>query len=180
MTSETSPYPQVPPPPPAPAAAGRGWTGNDLAIGGAVIVLLIALFLPWFSTSAGGGTADGPSSHGYLWLVFVLTVVTLIVLVGRDAIARLPGNLPSPEQMLVGATGLALLLTILGTVQQPSHVATSSGTVSVSISWSYSYGGFIALVAAFIAFIAALGEAWAPQSGRRMTMPSLRRRGTTA
>ena len=62
-------------------------------------MLLVALFLPWFSTSAGGGTGDGPSSHGYLWLVFVLTVVTLTVLVTRDAIARLPGNLPSPEQM---------------------------------------------------------------------------------
>jgi hypothetical protein len=44
--------------------------------------------------------------------------VTLTVLVARDAITRLPGNLqpsnlPTSKQMLVGATGLALLLTAL-------------------------------------------------------------------
>jgi len=162
MTSETSPYPKAPPP--APATAGRGWTGSDLAIGGAVIVLLIALFLPWFSVSGIAGTADGPSSHGYLWFVFVLTILALSVLVARDAIARLPGNLPSPEQMLVGATGLGLLLTILGVAQAPSPIV-----------GSWSYGGWVALVAALIALIAALREVGALKSGRRMTMPSLRR-----
>lgn len=174
MTSNTSPYPEAPPPPGAtpPAVAGRGWTGSDLAIGGAVIVLLIALFLPWFSTSP--GTADGLSSHGDLWVVFVLALLALFVLVARDAIARLPGNLPSPEQMLVGATGLALLLTILGVVQKPSAVTGSLG----SIGWSY--GGWVALVAAIAAFLAAFWEAGALQSGRGMTMPSLRRRGSSA
>jgi len=168
MTSETSPYPKAPPPPPAPATAGRGWTGSDLAIGGAVIVLLIALFLPWFS--APGIAADGPSAHGYLWLAFVLTILALSVLVARDAIARLPGNLPSPEQMLVGATGLALLLTILGVAQTPPPVAGSVGPIG------WSYGGWVALVAALIAFIGAFREA-GPLSGGRMTMASLRRRG---
>ena len=126
MTSETSPYPEAPPP--ATATAERsGWTGSDLAIGGAVIVLLIALFLPWFSAKVSpepgtviAGTGDGPTSHGYLWLVFVLAILALIVLVARDAIARLPGNLPSPEQILVGTTGLALLLAILGVAQRPA------------------------------------------------------------
>ncbi len=135
-------------------------------------MLLIALFLPWFSTSP--GTADGLSSHGDLWVVFVLALLALIVLVARDTIARLPGNLPSPEQMLVGATGLALLLTILGVVQKPSPVTGSLG----SIGWSY--GGWVALVAAIVAFLAAFWEAGALQSGRRMTMPPLRRRGSSA
>jgi hypothetical protein len=112
-------------------------------------VLLIALFLPWFSAPGIAGAADGPSSHGYLWFVFVLTILALLVVVARDAIARLPGNLPSPEQMLVGATGLALLLTILGVAQTPA------GGDLGSTGWSY--GGWIALVAALIAFISALG-----------------------
>src|SRR5262245_7235377 len=110
MTRETSPYPEAPPP--ATTATG-GWSGSDLLIGGALVVLLVALFLPWFSGKvflarrlAVGGTIDGPQAHGYLWVVFVLAVVALIVLVARDSIARLPGNLPRPEQMLVGATGL--------------------------------------------------------------------------
>jgi len=187
MTSDTSPYQHLPPPPPPPMAAARGWTGSDLATGGALVVLLIALFLPWFSgtVSAGSGTpvisgtGDGPASHGYLWAVFVLAIVALIVLVARDAIARVPGNLPSSEQMLVGATGLALLLTILGVALKPfPAAATSSVLLHFSVGWSY--GGFVALVAALIAFVAAFRAGEAVRSGRRMTMPSLRDRGTTA
>lgn len=164
MTSETSPYPQTPPPPPppparrVPAATATGWSGSDLVIGGGLVVLLIALFLPWFSSTvqffkvtAISGAGDGTQAHGYLWVVFVLAIVALIVLVGRDAIDRLPGNLPSSEQMLVGATGLALVLTILGLVQKPSSARL------ISVGWSY--GGFIALLAALVAFLAASGLA---------------------
>jgi len=177
--SETSPLPDVPPPPAAthkaaarPAAA-RGWTGSDLLVGGALVVLLIALFLPWFSGTAQflkstGVVAgvNGPQAHGYLWVVFVLAIVALIVLVGRDAIDRAPGNLPSNEQMLLGATGLALVLTLLGLLQQPSSGA------AISLSWSY--GGFIALLAALVAFFAASGTT------ARLAEARLRRRGTSA
>jgi hypothetical protein len=169
MTSDTSPYPQAPPP----AAAARGWSGSDLVVGGALVVLLIALFLPWFSGTAQlfqatalVGGANGPQAHGYLWVVFVLAIVALIVLVARDAIGRLPGNLPSSEQMLVGATGLALVLTLLGLLQQPSSGA------GVSVSWSY--GGFVALLAALVAFFAASGTA------ARLAQARLRRPGTSA
>lgn len=152
MTSETSPYPEAPPPPPAPrvsAAPATGWSGSDLVTGSSLVVLLIALFLPWF-TPATAGAIDGPTSHGYLWAVFVLGIVALIALVTRDAIDRVPGNLPSSEQMLVGATGLALLLTILGIVQKPYPG-------NFLVDWTY--GGFIALIAALVAFFAASGVA---------------------
>ena len=177
MTSETSPYPQAPPPPPPPAPR-TGWTTSDLAIGGSLVVLLIALFLPWFSSTVrlvGGaasvsGSADGPHAHGYLWAVFVLAIAGLIVLVARDAIASAPGSLPSPGQMLVGATGLTVLLAILGLVLRPSSgltIARPSAQISailpilphLSISVGWSYGGFVALVAALVAFLAALRSA---------------------
>jgi len=175
MTSQTSPYPQVPPPPPPAATppATRGWSGSDLVIGGALIVLLIALFLPWFSgtvrifrTAAATGSVDGAQAHGYLWVVFVLAIVALIVLVARDAIDRLPGNLPSPEQVLVGATGLALLLNILGLAQKPSSGA------AFSVGWSY--GGFVAVLAALVALFAASGTA------ARLAQARLRHHGTGA
>ncbi len=183
MTSETSPHPGAPPPPaaPPPSAAGRGWTGSDLAVGTALIVLLITLFLPWFSEGFSAATVDGPTAHGYLWIVLVLAIVALIVLVARDAIAQLPGNLPSPEQMLVGATGLALILTFLGFVQKPSAGSTSatvSKVFSDTVGVGWSYGGFIAVLVAIAAFIAALTEVRALEKGRTMTMPSLRRRGS--
>jgi hypothetical protein len=175
MTRETSPYPQVPPPPPPVATkpAAKGWSGSDLVIGGALIVLLITLFLPWFSgtvrflsSTAVAGSVDGAQAHGYLWVVLVLAIVALIVLVARDAIDRLPGNLPSIEQLLVGATGLAMLLTILGLVQKPS-----AGSV-ISVGWSY--GGFVAVLAALVAFFAASGTA------ARLARARLRRHGAGA
>jgi hypothetical protein len=176
MISDTSPYPDAPPPPRPPAAghnATSGWTGSDLAIGGALIVLLISLFLPWF----GSPDIDGPTSHGYLWIAFALAIVALIVIVARDAIARLPGNLPSPEQMLVGTTGLILLLTILGIAQTPSASATSVVIYSTATSLGWSYGGWVALVAALVALIAAFREVRPPQPTQLMTILLLRRRG---
>jgi hypothetical protein len=154
------------PPPPIEVSAHRGWAGSDLAIGSSLIVLLIALFLPWFSFPLGNpksnstGSIDGPQAHGYLWAVFALAIVALVVLVGRDTIDRVPGNLPSPGQVLTGATGLALLLTILGVVSRADVIAAG-----------WSYGGFVTVLAALIAFLAALGIA-GPLSARRQRLNS--------
>jgi hypothetical protein len=197
MTRETSPYPETPPPPPL--APRTGWSSSDLVIGGSLVVLLIAIFLPWFSstvrlvggTASVSGSADGPHAHGYLWAVLVLAIAGLIVLIARDAIYSSPGNLPSPEQIMVGATGLTLLLTILGLVLRPSSgltIARPSAQISailpilphLSISVGWSYGGFIAVAAALVAFIAAFGEAGPLQSARRLAQARLRRPSTTA
>jgi hypothetical protein len=152
------------PPPPIAVSEHRGWAGRDLAIGSGLVVLLIALFLPWFSVSLGLGenspNIDGPQAHGYLWAVLALAIMALVVLVARDAIGRVPGNLPSPEQVLVGATGLALLLAILGIVTRPDVGG---------VGWSY--GGFVAIVAAAVAFAAALGVA-GHLSARRQRLSS--------
>ena len=177
MTSDTAAFePPPPPPPPVPIApTSPGWAGSDLAVGTSLVVLLVALFLPWFSSTvrlAGGaahipGSGDGPRTHGYLWAVFALAIVALIVLVARDAIGRAPGNLPSAEQMLVGATGLALLLTILGVDLRPSpdfSIVSPTGAIpqalpSLTVSIGWSYGGFVAVLAAAVAFIAAIANA---------------------
>lgn len=156
----------IPPPPPIATSERRGWAGSDLAIGSSLIVLVIALFLPWFSFPVGDaksnstGSIDGPQAHGYLWAVFALAIVALVVLVGRDTIGRVPGNLPSPGQVLTGATGLAFLLTILGVVSRADVIAAG-----------WSYGGFVTVLAALIAFIAALGIA-GPLSARRQRLSS--------
>jgi hypothetical protein len=156
-------------------------------------VLVVALFMPWFSGSVGtaGATrnlasADGPRAHGYVWFVFALAIIGLIVLVARDAIGRVPGNLPSPDQMLMVATGLALLLTILAAVIKPSatfDIVSPAGAVvqfppSLNFSVGFSYGGFIAVAAAAIAFLAAFGAA--SRDSARLGMPALRRRPSTS
>jgi hypothetical protein len=186
MATETSPYLE-----PAPSAAqAGGWTGSDLAIGISLVVLLIAPFLPWFSETVNpgssasiAGTADGPGAHGYLWAVFALAIAGMVALIARDALGRLPGNLPSAAQTLVGSTGLALLLTVLGLAVKPSGYTTSGavasapqigGHLAVSVGWSY--GGFVALVAAAVAFVAAVGFAGPLQPARGAAQAVWRRR----
>jgi hypothetical protein len=192
LTAGTSPYPESAPS--APAATAGGWTSSDLVIGTSLIVLLVALFMPWFSGTVqlGGqgsipGSVDGPRAHGYLWFVFALAIVALAVLVARDAIGRVPGNLPSAAQLLMVATGLALLLTLLGLVIRPSaglDVVSQVSTVAsfppqfmVSIGWSY--GGFVAVIAAAAAFAAAVRQAGSLTSARGVLRARRRHSGAT-
>lgn len=191
MTGDTSLYPEFTPA----RRPASGWTGSDLVIGTSTIVLLVALFMPWFSGTVQGvnggttrvvGSADGPRAHGYVWFVFALAIIVLIVLVARDRIRSVPGNLPSPDQMLVVAAGLALLLTILAAVIKPSptfEIVSPAGLLpatlpNFSFSVGFSYGGFIALAAAVIAFLAAFGLV--NRDAARLGMPTIRRRPSTS
>ena len=187
MTTGASGYGDSPAPTSPQPASPPQWAGPDLILGAALVVLLISLFLPWFSAKvisfspAVSGTADGTRAHGYLWVVFALVIVALAVLIGRDAMGRLPGNLPSAEQMLVGATGLALLLSILGVLSKPPGYTSGSniallpdGHLTVAVSWSY--GGFVAILAAAAALVAAFGTSGplnvAARAARRATPAS--------
>jgi hypothetical protein len=192
MTGETSLYPE-PAPPGRPAI---GWTSSDLVIGTSLIVLLVALFMPWFTGSLvlanvavtrNLASADATRAHGYMWFVFALAVIGLVVLVARESIRRVPGNLPSPEQLLMVVTGLSLLLTILAVAIKPSpsfDLVSSTGAVpeflprfGFTIGWSY--GGFVAVAAAAVAFVAAFGAAGTLPSAR-VGMPGVRRRPSTS
>jgi|HubBroStandDraft_6_1064221.scaffolds.fasta_scaffold539621_1 hypothetical protein len=182
LTTDT-PIEGTPSPPPAADTSGaaRGWAGSDLAVGSGLIILLIALFLPWFtetlqlnSSSASTATENGPPAHGYLWLAFALAIVGLVVLIDRDAIDRIPGNLPSAEQILLGTTGLSLLLTLLALVFRPpgfsglgQAVPVQALQASSTLSVGWSYGGFIAVVAAAVAFAGAVGIAGHLRAGTR-------------
>jgi len=185
---DTSVYPESA----LPGRAGSGWTGRDLVIGTSLLVLLVALFMPWFSGSTtsnvGSGalvSEDGPRAHGYVWFVFALVIISLVVLVAREAISRVPGNLPSPQQLLTIATGLALLLAILAAFIKPSptfgfDVFSPAGTsTQFTPSVGFSYGGFVAVVAALVAFVAAFGAAGRLNSAR-LGMPAIRRRTSTS
>lgn len=191
MSGDTSLYPE----PARPGRSASGWSGSDLVIGTSLIGLLVALFMPWFSGSVQIGTngtrvvgsADGPRAHGYVWFVFGLVIIALIVLVARDAIGRVPGNLPTPEQILMVATGLALLLTILGASIKPSptfDLVSPTGAIpqflaQLKFSIGFSYGGFVAIVAAAVACVAAVGTA-GPLSAARLAKPAVRRRPRTS
>jgi hypothetical protein len=181
MSGETSLYPEHA----RPGRPGTGWTGRDLVTGTSLIALLVALFMPWFSATSSGassatGSADGPGAHGYIWFVFALVIIALIVLASRETISRVPGNLPSPQQMLTIATGLALLLTILGTFIKPSSLELASSTgAPITVSVGFSYGGFVALVAALVAFLGTIG-AGGRLNTARLGGPAMRRHPSTS
>ena len=117
-------------------------------VGGATVVLSAALFLPWFGVSGSYGgytfslSESALDAHGWMWLVFVLSLGVLVYLVARAMSdgARLP---LSHWQALVGVIGLDVLLTLVCFLTKPF------GT-------NWSYGAYIGLIAALGAVVSAI------------------------
>ena len=120
----------------------------DRIAGAASVVLLVSLFLPWFTASAGpfGGSASGMTAHGYLWVVFLLCLGIIAFLVLGASFAEMPFHLPVPrETVLLVATGLNLLLVLIAFFVRPN------GFGVVSIGWGF--GAFVGLIAAIVACV---------------------------
>lgn len=128
------------------------WTLSDKVAGVASLVVLISLFLPWFSGSyvsfgeTSGGSESGMDAHGWLWLVFVVALAILAYLVLAAGFQVPPFRSPlRHDQLLLAATGLNLALVFIGFLLKPS----TYGIEGLSISWSV--GAFLALIAAIVA-----------------------------
>jgi len=137
------------------------WSRGDRLVGGACLLLLIALFLPWFSLSVGGVSVgggfgvpglslDAVEAHGWMYLVLLVALAIL-----GDLFARAMRESVRPpvahRQLLVGATGLNLFLAVI------AFIATPGGTgYLASVGYQWSYGAFIGLVAAIGALVGAL------------------------
>ena len=119
------------------------WSLADRIAGVATIVLFISLFLSWFGISVIGitVTASGVSSHGYLYIVMILSILIIAYLVLRAGWEELPGgiNLPHLTTMLT-ATLVNLVIVFLAFVFKPG----GSG-----VGWEF--GAFLALIAAIVA-----------------------------
>jgi len=149
------------PPPPANAPAAPAytfdaarWTTNDRIVGVATLAVLISLFLPWFSVNLGAlagdlgvnpgvVTASGTDAHGWLWFVFIIGLLVLLYLLALAGFPVLPARLPlTHEQLLLGATGLNLLLVVIAFLLKPG---------GSPVGWSF--GALIALIAAIVAVV---------------------------
>jgi Double zinc ribbon len=124
-------------------------TRSDQVVGIASFIVLISIFLPWFSVSVrdfGSATGSGTAAHGWLWLVFVLDLLIIGYLVMRAGWEESPVRMPfSHERLLMAATGLQLLLILIAFFDMPS----SDGLSGVSVGWAW--GAFIGLLAALAA-----------------------------
>jgi len=119
----------------------RRWTFADRITGGATLVLLVSLFLPWFGADGDffSVSVDG-MWHGYMVIDLILAVAILGYLVLRAGFAALPFGLSvtAAGQLLAGAAGLNLLLAVVSFVTKPA------GT-------SWQYGAYVGLAAAIVA-----------------------------
>jgi uncharacterized membrane protein len=122
--------------------AGR-WTVSDRIAGVATLLVLISLFLPWFSVnlgsfgglgiSVGTATESGTDAHGWLWFVFVIGLAVLLYLVIVAGYQALPASLPvRHETVLLMATGVNLLLVLLAFVLKPGTAG-----LPVKIGWAF-------------------------------------------
>lgn len=118
-------------------------------VGGAAIVLLISLFLPWYSVSASlgpglGKVSDSASAWEALsfidFLLFLLSAAAIAAVVAT-AMGKLP-ELPAPlAQILLGISGVAVLFVLFRLIFTPGD---GGGFVDIG----RSVGVFIALIAA--------------------------------
>jgi hypothetical protein len=114
----------------------------------ASLVLLISLFLDWFTVSVGfaSGSESGVSAHGYLYLVFIICLLILAYLTAVAGWGNLPfaPELPHLTAMMV-ATIVNLVITFIAFIFKPS----AGGFSGIKVGWGF--GAVLALIAAIAA-----------------------------
>jgi cytochrome c biogenesis factor len=125
----------------------KRWSQPERITAIATLVLLISLFLPWFTYSFGIGSVSVDGLwHGWMYLVFILCLVILVFLVSKASYAEMPFKLPmAEEQLLLYATAINFVLTLLAFVFKPGGIGFSG------IGWGF--GAFVGLAAAVVAAV---------------------------
>jgi hypothetical protein len=115
-------------------------TSTEKVFGPATLVLLVSFWLPWYSI--GPISADGLSAHGWLFIAVVDSIVlVLYVLITAFGVGDLAAQgRMSKDQLLALITGVNLALVVLGFLLKPT-------------GFSWSWGAFLALAAAIVAFL---------------------------
>jgi hypothetical protein len=111
---------------------------TDLIIGGATIVMFIALFLPWYSYL--GATEGGLTAHGYLGIPLIIALALIAYLVLRAGWDALPFRMPiAHAPLLLIATGVQWFFVLIAFLFKPFSF----------VSWDF--GAYLALLAAAVA-----------------------------
>jgi hypothetical protein len=120
-----------------------------MIVGGASLIVLISIFLPWFSASLGSlgsGSESGTDAHGWLWIVFIVALAILAYLVVKAGFSNLPFTMPLQEEViLLIATGLDLLLVLIAFILKPS--------VGFGVQVGWDVGSILGLIAAIVALV---------------------------
>jgi len=123
------------------------WTTADRIAGIASLVLLISLFLSWFSATVGpfSNNESGLSAHAFLYVVMILCIAIIAYLAYRAGWDDVPltKKVPHLTLMLV-ATTVNLVLTVIAFIEKPGGVGFNTG-----IGWDF--GAVLALIASIVA-----------------------------
>jgi hypothetical protein len=132
-------------PRPAPKRVGKSrerlnaLNAKDRVAGPATLALLVSFWLPWYSL--GPFSFDGLSVHGWLFIAVLNSIVlVLYVLITAFGVGDFAEGRMSKDQLLILFTGVNVALVVLGFLLKPS-----------GLSWSW--GAFLALAAAIVAFL---------------------------
>lgn len=113
---------------------------KERVAGPASLALLVSFWLPWYSL--GPFSVDGLSVHGWLFIAvldsIVLVLYAVITAFGAGDLAE-QGRL-SKDQLLVLLTGVNVALVVLGFLLKPT-------------GFTWSWGAYLALAAAIVAFL---------------------------
>ena len=128
-------------------------TTADMVAGAASLVLLISLFLPWYTVSVPGAssTLSGTGIHRFLWLAVLLSVVVLTYLIVHATVGwdSTPMNRLSREPVLLGLSLVQLILVIIPFFDVPD-------TLIQNVTVGFSYGAYVGLAAAIAALVMVL------------------------
>ena len=152
------PTPPQPPDQPTASIAARlkRLDVHELVAGGASLVLLVTLFLPWYRYTAGGSSISfsAMSSAAGGWRVLIL--IACLAIVGYLGISvnftrpRLP--IPAPQALVV-ATAVNMLLVVVAFATVPTSAL---GGFAVFVHTGTAWGAYIGMVAALVALLAAV------------------------
>jgi hypothetical protein len=94
----------------------------DQTVGGASLVVLVSLFLPWFGFGTLGANISvaGTTAHGYLVVVVITALLIAGYLLLRSGWAEFPVRPPiAHEVLLLAGTGVQFLLVLIGSLDVP-------------------------------------------------------------
>jgi hypothetical protein len=136
-------------------------TVGDVVVGVGAVVLIVSLFLPWYSVTfeAAGfsvsDTASGREALGFIDLPLFVIAAAAIALVAARAVGELPAHLPA-SRLVAGLGTAAVLLVLYRIVDIPTD-----GRVGADVALSREVGIFMALAGA--AAVACGGWAGTPR-----------------
>ena len=125
----------------------KRWSQAERTTAIATLVLFISLFLPWYTYSFGLGSVSVDGLwHGWMYIVFLISLAILVYLVSRAGFSEMPFKMPiSGDQLLLFGSAINLVLVVLAFVDKPGGVGFSG------IGWGW--GAFVGLVAAVVAAV---------------------------